>query len=207
MAGHDCFLCGDPLSALRESTRVPRYLPADCPEPLTVGRGSHQVHRRCWDLWRTRDCITESAVAIHAASVPQALVFARGRFTGAWGYPGADIYFAHGMVSLPRSSMIFFRRGCQEVDACDIRGRVPLLLYFLDLVKRDQLAPAAVHVRAPTAPVGEQRITCGGMDGQAMEVSFESCDQRFGLNLTCFLRLDDLEDLRQALNIPWDNSG
>jgi hypothetical protein len=193
-----CFLCGTPLGAIGGLTRVPIFWPTDELGQELARYIKMATHHACWESWEFRDFIAEMAIRTKADEFRKARVLALGRHVGAWSHGGHDINFAHGTIFLPRSSMIFDNLLGPDVEACEIRGRAPNLDEILKLIKDGRLAPGFRYAHPRQGQVPGLEIACHQSDGDSLKVIFAS-PHKHGINLSCRLLLDDLDQLRACL--------
>lgn len=192
-----CYLCGEPLGLKRHTMRIPIF------DPFTQGHEelteyiNKAVHQECWDLWDEADTLAALATLVKASEYIDGLVLAQSRFSGAWGYFYEDVDFSHGVLLFARSSKVFTIFG-PYVGACEIGGRTANLAAIVDLVGAGQLVPGFQQVIPAKDGVPALQVQCYGYENDRLEVQFTSSKSR-GLDLTCFLRLDDLQDMQDSL--------
>lgn len=192
-----CYLCGGPLGRQRDVMRVPIF------DPLTQGYKDlaeyigAAVHQICWDLWEEADTIAQLAIQVKSNEYHHGLTLAQSKFSGAWGYVYQEVDFSHGVLFFARSSKVFTIFG-PSVGACEIRGRTANLAAIVDMVEADQLVPGFQQVIPAKNGVPDLQVQCYGYENDRLEVQFNGAYKQ-GLDLTCFLRLDDLQDMRNSL--------
>lgn len=176
---------------MRGLTRVPIFWPADDAGRALTPYIKRAVHRPCWDSWEFRDFVAEMATRTKADEFGKARTLALGRCVGAWAYDSGDMSFSRGSIFLARSAMIFKSLLGPDVDACEIRGRSPNVEEILAHIRRGGLAPDSRHFLPRRGATPDLKIECGKAEDSTLKVEFTS-EHKYGINLTCFLRLDDL---------------
>lgn len=190
--GGVCYLCGNLLGRLRDTVRGPLFDPACQGRPEMGEYIGARMHQDCWYLWDGADALARLAT-MHE-SYDRGSVLAQGEFTGVWatrspqGPPAArSLFFA-------RSTMIFTE---YRVSVCEIGGSSANIAVIIGLATGGLLVPGFTHEvpREDGAPM--LAIRCHDCEDDRLEVEFTSSRQ--GINVTCFLRLDDLQDMRDSL--------
>lgn len=193
-----CHLCGGQLGRKRHVMRVPIF------DPFTQGHQelaeyiNKAVHQECWDLWAEADTIAGLAIKEKADEFERGLTLAQGEFSGAWGYVYQEVDFSHGSLFLAHSSQVFIDFG-PAVGACEIRGRTANLAAIVDMVEAGQLVPGFQQEVPAKNGYPDLHVQCFDYENNRLEVQFTSASESEGLDLTCFLRLDDLQDMRDSL--------
>jgi len=192
LAGGVCYLCGKLLDRLRDTARAPLFDPASQGHPELAEYIGARMHQDCWYLWEGADTLARLAKTSEAYG--RKAIFGQGHFTGVWasryppGPPAASTLF------FARSTMIFTE---YRIAVCEVSGAPANIAVILGLVTEGLLAPGFALEVPRQGGVPMLEVQCHDCRDDRLEVEFNSSRQ--GINVTCFLRLDDLQDMRDSL--------
>lgn len=178
--------------------RVPIFDPSTQGHQELAEYINKAVHQECWDLWDQADTIARLALEVKASEYPDGLLLAQGEFSGAWGYVYQEVDFSHGVLSFSRSSKVYTIFG-PYVGVCEIGGRTANLAAIVDMVEAGQLVPGFQHFVPAQDGYPDLHVQCYDYENDRLEVQFTSTSEAEGLDVTCFLRLDDIQDMRDSL--------
>lgn len=155
------------------------------------------MHQPCWDAWAGADTLACLAVKQKAAEFQASITLAQGEFTGAWGYVHGEAASSFGALLFARSSKISLALA-PYVGTCEIRGWTTNLLALVGMVEADLLMPGFQRAVPAKDDVPDLQVQCYDYKDNRLEVQLTSTSDK-GLDETCFLRLDDLQDMRDSL--------
>lgn len=193
----ECPLCGKPLGRQRDTMRVPIFDPYGQGRQDLAEYMGRAVHQDCWDLWDEADTVARLAIEVKARQFNEGLTLAQGEFTGAWGFLRQEVDFSPGSVFFAHSSMVYMEFG-PYVGACAIEGRTVNVAAIVELVGAGRLVPGFHHFVPAQDGVPALELHCHGCENERLEVEFIGAYKK-GLDMTCFLRLDDLQEMRDSL--------
>lgn len=194
-----CRLCGEPLGRLRDTMRVPIFDPFSQGHQELAEYFQVAVHQECWDLWDQTDTLARLALEAKAHEYARGLTLVQGEFSGAWGYMREEVDFSHGALCFARSSMVYMDFG-PYVKACVIAGRTVNIAAIVDIIESGQLVPGFETIIPAKDGVPELHLQCHDYENDRLEVEFHG-EHNEDLDLTCFIRLDDLQDMRDSLKV------
>jgi len=200
-----CGLCGEPLGLKRDVMRGPVldfHVPAqDVTAEMAkqMSRCEHQaMHQGCWRRWAYADPLARAVVKQTARSPQWGETLAQGEFTGAWRSGRRDPAPSYGVLLFARSSKISLAPA-PYADVCEIRDWTAHLAALIDMVGAGRLVPGFDQIVPAQGGAPGLEVRCSDVEQDRLEVQLIS-GRDGSQSETCFLRLDDLQDMRGSLS-------